>query len=140
MATVKASGRAASIPVGLALGAAAGLAVTLAGSAGAAWMVSRGHFAPEWTGYCAMVILLLSSAVGAAVTIRKTQRLRAQMGLAAGAVYYLILVAMTALCFGGQYRGMGVTALMVLCGSGLVILLAPGSKNRAGCRRRRKRL
>ena len=47
-------------------------------------------------------------------------------------------LAVTAVFFGGQYQGMGVTALMVLCGSVLVILLAPGGKNRAGCRRRKK--
>ena len=36
------------------------------------------------------------------------------MCLAAGGGYYLCLLAITALFFGGQYQGVGVTALMVL--------------------------
>ena len=90
------------------------------------------------SGYCAMAILLLASAAGSAVAEGTIQRLRIQMCLAAGGGYYLCLLAVTALFFGGQYQGMGVTALMVLCGAVLVILLAPGGKNRAGCRRRKK--
>ena len=138
MATYKLTAKAMSIPAGLALGITVALAVTVIGSGAAAWLILRGILGEETSGYCAMAILLLASMAGAAVSAGTIQRLRAQMCLAAGGGYYLCLIAITALFFGGQYRGMGVTALMVLCGAVLVILLAPGGKNRSGCRRRKK--
>ena len=139
MATYKLTAKALGIPAGLALGVAVAAAVTGIGAGAAAWMILRGMIPETAAGYCAMAILLLASAAGAAVAAGTIQRLRAQMCLAAGGGYYLLLLAVTALFFGGQYRGVGVTALMVMCGTVLVILLAPGGKNRAGCRRRKKR-
>ena len=139
MGTYKLTAKAMTIPAGLALGVATALAVTGIGAGVGAWAVLRGMISEKVIGYLAMVILLLSSAAGAAVAAGTIQRLRGQMCLAAGGGYLLSLLAVTAVFFGGQYQGMGVTALMVLCGSVLVILLAPGGKNRAGCRRRKKR-
>ena len=139
MAANKLTAKAVGIPAGIAMGVGAALAVTAAGSAASAWAI-LGGFVPEGRiGYFAMTILVLSAVAGSAVAAGSVQRLRAQMCLAAGAGYYLCLLAMTALFFGGRYHGVGVTGVMVFCGSVLVILLAPGSKNRAGCRRRRKR-
>ena len=139
MAANKLTAKAVGIPAGIAMGVGAALAVTAAGSAASAWAI-LGGFVPEGRiGYFAMTILVLSAVAGSAVAAGSVQRLRAQMCLAAGVGYYLCLLAMTALFFGGRYHGMGVTGAMVFCGSVLVILLAPGSKNRAGCRRRRKR-
>lgn len=138
MTKIKGSGRAVTIPAGLAMGAGVSMAVTLLGAAVTAWLVLAGTFAPAWIGYCAMVILLAGAASGAAVAVNKTKRLRGQMALASGGIYYLCLLGTTALFFGGQYRGMGATALMVFCGAALVIVLAPGGQNRAGCRRRKK--
>lgn len=131
------NGRASSIPAGLALAAAVSLGITGAGSVVTAWLVLRGSFPPGWAGYCAMVILLLGSITGAATAVSRIRRLRMQMSLAAGAIYYLCLVSITALFFGGRYQGLGVTGLIIFCGSGLVILLGPGGKN-VGDRRRRK--
>ena len=139
MGTYKLTAKALSIPVGLALGVGTAMLVTVLASGAAAWMILRGSMPETAAGYCAMVILQLSSVAGAAVAAGTIQRLRAQMCLASAGGYYLCLLAVTAAFFGGQYEGMGVTALMVLCGSVLVILLAPGGKNRAGCRRRKKR-
>ena len=139
MAANKLTAKAVSIPAGIAMGVGAALAVTAAGSAASAWAI-LGGFVPEGgIGYLVMIILLLSAAAGATVTAGSVQRLRAQMCLAAGVGYYLSLLTVTAVFFGGRYHGMGVTGVMVLCGSVLVILLAPAGKNRAGCRRRRKR-
>ena len=135
----KVTGTAMSIPAGLALGVLVSLGITAAASALAGWMILGGRLPENSVGYCAMAILLLSSAAGAAVAMCKIRRLRFQMGMASGLLYYGCLLLMTALFFGGQYRGMGVTALMVFCGCTLVILLGPGRQNRAGCPKRKKR-
>ena len=139
MRALKLTARAVSIPAGLLLGTGTSLAVTAAGAGAAAGLILRGLLPESGTGYCAMAILLLSAWAGSAVAAGTVQRLRAQICLAAGGGYYLCLLAVTGLFLGGRFHGMGVTALMVLCGSVLVILLAPGGKNRAGCRRRKKR-
>jgi hypothetical protein len=49
--------------------------------------------------------------------------------MASGAGYYLTLLAMTALFFGGQYQGMGVTLGLVLAGAGTATLLSVKRKN-----------
>ena len=139
MAANKLTAKAVSIPVGVAMGVGAALVMTAMGSAASAWAILGGFVPETGIGYLVMIILLVSASAGSAVAAGSVQRLRAQMCLAAGVGYYLCLMAMTALFFGGRYHGMGVTGVMVFCGSVLVILLAPGSKNRAGCRRRRKR-
>ena len=139
MGTYKLTAKAVTIPAGLALGVAAAVAVTVIGAGLAAWAILGGVVPEGAAGYLSMVILLLSSAAGASVAAGTIQRLRAQMCLAAGGGYFLALLAVTAAFFGGRYQGIGVTALMVMCGSVLVILLAPSGKNRAGCRRRKKR-
>ena len=139
MVSNKLTAKALGIPAGLALGVATALLVTVIGSGAAAWVILRRIVSEGASGYLVMVILLLSSGVGASVAAGSIQRLRGQICLAAGAGYYLCLLAVTAVFLGGQYRGMGVTAVMVFCGSVLVILLAPGGQNRAGCRRRKKR-
>ena len=129
------NGRASTIPAGLALAGTVSLILTLLGAAVTAWLILRGNFPVGWAGYCAMVILLLSSTAGAATAVSRIQRLRVQMCLAAGGIYYLCLVLITALFFGGQYRGMGVTGLLVFCGSGLIILLGGTGGNGKSHRR-----
>ena len=139
MGTYKLTAKARSIPTGLLMGIGAALAVTAAGAGAAAWAILGGLISEEASGYCAMVILALASAVGAAVAAGTIQRLRVQICIAAGGGYWLSLLVINALFFGGQYDGVGATALMVLCGCVLVILLTPGGKNRAVRRRRKNR-
>lgn len=135
----KATGRASSMPGGLALGALAGMGITLIAAGLVAWLVDRGTMATEGIGYVAMVILTVSSFAGAMLACLKIKRLRLQVCLMSGGIYYLILLGMTALFFGGQYRGMGVTALMVFCGCGLAVL-AGFRQGRGGKNRRRVKL
>ena len=139
MGTYKLTAKAWSIPTGLFAGIAAALVVTAMGAGAAAWAILSGVISAGASGYCVMAVLLLSSAAGAAMAVGTIQRLRAQMCLATGGGYWLCLLLINALFFGGQYEGLGATAVMVLCGCVLVILLIPGSKNRAGRRRRKNR-
>ena len=139
MGTYKLTAKARSIPAGLLMGIAAALLVTAVGAAAAARAILGGHISEGASGYCAMAILLLASAAGASVASGTIQRLRAQMCMALGGGYWLCLLLINALFFGGQYEGFGATAAMILCGCALMILLTPGGKNRAGRRRRKNR-
>lgn len=127
----KVAGTAVTMPVGIAIGWEISIAVTLVGSVLVAKLISDEILQSTAIGYGVMLILLLASVLGAVVSIAKVQRRRLQVCLLSGAVYYASLLACTALFFGGQYQGMGVTALVVLAGVGTVVLL--------GCREKKQK-
>ncbi len=68
-------------------------------------------------GYGAMGTLALASLCGALTAIWRIKRRYLVMCLCSGLCYFVCLLCCTALFFGGQYAGMGVTALVVLGGS-----------------------
>lgn len=124
----KPTGRAMSMPGGLAIGGVTSLSVTLIIAAILAKLV-EGETMPESSiGYGVMVLLMLASFAGAMVSCGKIKRQRLAVCLLSGVIYFLTLMAITALFFGGQYSAVGVTALLVLCGSALAILAGMGGK------------
>lgn len=132
----KVTGTASSMPAGLLTGWGIGIGITLLGAAVCAHLISKETIAGEGIGYCSMVIVLLASIAGAAISAAKIKRRRLQVCLMSGGVYFATLLAGTALFFGGQYQGMGVTGLLVLAGCGTVILMG---LNNGKQRRPRKR-
>ena len=129
-----------SIPGGLALSTAVSLGVTLILSAVVAKMVDAelmgegaigyGSLATLLTasisgaiGYGALITLLTSAIAGAAFAATKIKRQRMLVCFLSGLVYYITLLGITALFFGGQYQGMGITALVIAGGCGTVILM-----------------
>ena len=108
------------MPAGLAVGALAALLTTLTGSALAGYLVSTEKLPEQAIGYCAMVILLMSSLLSSAVSVGKIKHRRIYVCALSGVIYYVILLSLTALFFGGQYQGMGVTGLVIFAGCGIV--------------------
>ena len=133
----KVTGTAKSMPGGLALGWGISLAVTLLGAMLFAALISREMIRAEAIGYCSMGILLVASMLGAAVAIGAVKRRRAYVCGLSGLIYYGTLLGMTALFFGGQYQGMGVTALLVAAGCGAVLLMGLRGEKRSNTRRRK---
>ena len=132
VANKKVTGRASSMPVGLAVGGGLSLILTILLAIITAKLIDMGTMREERVGYAALGILLLSSGLGAAVAAAKIKRRRLVVCAAAGAVYYGLLLGMTALFFGGQYSGMGVTALAIAGGTGTVCIVGmrPGRGRR----------
>ena len=126
VANKKVTGRASSVPGGLASGMLTGLVITLLASAFAAYLASREVLAQDMFGYCAMGVLVLASFAGAAVAVRRIKKMPLQMAVASGLLLYVMLISMTALFFGGQYDAMGITLVLVLIGSGAGGILASG--------------
>ena len=114
----------ATIPVGIAFGILASMTATLAGAGILAYLISAGKVGESGIGWGAMLILIVSSALGSWAATGSTQQRKLMVCGISGAGYYLSLLGLTAMFFGGQYQGMGVTALMVLVGSGVVVLLS----------------
>ena len=131
----KPTGTAASIPAGLAWGAMAETAVTLAGTLAATALINREILKWDNSGYAILIILLLSSWIGAMVASGKIKRRRAVVCIASGLIYFLLLLMTAALFFGGRYSGVGETALLIFSGSILGIFSQYTNKNR---RKRRK--
>lgn len=113
----KPTGRAMSMPAGLVFGAAISLGVTLLAAAVLAKLVDMEKLAWENIGYGIMILLLLASFSGAMAAFAKIKRQRMLVCAISGAVYFGILLSITALFFGGQYDSVGVTAALVLAGS-----------------------
>lgn len=132
----KATGKALSMPAGFAIGVCISFCTTLILSAILAKLVSAEKLEWERIGYGIMMILLITSVIGAKATCLMIKRRKLISCMFAGLFYWLALLITTALFFGGQYSGMGVTGLIILCGSSAVCLLElRGEKGRKKNRR-----
>ena len=114
----KVTGRASSVPAGLAAGAITALGITLVTSLFVAYLVSGEYIGQDKIGYGAIFVLLMASAIGSWFAIRKIKKMPIQMAALSGLLFYVMLLSMTALFFGGQFNGMAVTLVFVLVGSG----------------------
>ncbi len=123
-----------SIPLSLALGTGSGLAVSLIGACILAWLISTEKIGHAALNNAVLIILLLSSATAATVSTISAKQKRLLMCVLSGACYLVVLLASTALIFGGQYQGVGVTALAVLAGCMGVCLLGlnTGKRRKTG--------
>lgn len=130
----KSTGRAMSMPGGLAMGVGIGMVWTLAAAIVLAKMIDNEIIKEASIGYGAVVILITASFIAAFIACKRIKRQRAMVCGLAACLYYCILLAITALFFGGQYTGMGVTGLVILAGSTAAMFLGKGE----GSGRKRK--
>lgn len=134
----KPSGRASSMAGGLMTGLAISVVITILLAALSAKMVDMQWIGEKDIGYCAMVILLAAPFWGARTAQKRIQRQRLMVCAISGGLYFLALMGITALFFGGQYEAVGVTFLLITAGSALTVLLG-NKRSRAGKSRKRKR-
>lgn len=113
----KPTGTAMSMPAGLAIGGIWSLCVTLVMAALVAKLMDMEAIRQDSIGYFVISILLVASTTGALLSFGRIKRRRMVVCMVSGLIYYCVLLSITALCFGGQYQGMGVTGLVVLGGS-----------------------
>lgn len=132
----KVTGKAMSMPLGMSIGLAVCMALTMAATAVISNLVLSEKLGEGAVGYCAIVTLLLSSAAGAWLAAVLVKRRWMIVCVGVGFSYFLTLLAITALFFGGQYQGVAVTALVIFGGCGAVGLLGLKS-GREGIKRRK---
>ena len=133
----KVTGTAVTMPVGIGIGCAISMALTALGAGLTAKLISMEVLRENAIGYGAMIIVLLASIGGAGIAVNKVKKRMLQVVVLVGILYYGMLLAMTALFFGGQYQGMGVTALLILAGCGVVVLIAGKEKKTKSYRKGR---
>ncbi len=126
-----------SMPAAIGMGLFASLAVTLIGAGVLAWLMATERVGDGSMGIGCGVILAVASAAGAllASSMAGTQRL--VVSAITAACYYALLLGMTALLFGGEYKGMGTTALWILGGG--ILSICPAFLPKKGSRRPMKR-
>ena len=126
------SGRAVSIPKGLAMGNGVSLGTTFLMSFALAGLISRERLSWDQVGYGILILLFLSALLGAATSVKAVKRQRLMIAMGSGLLFWATLIAITALFFGGQYDGMLVTGLVILAASGIVALTGLRRENRKG--------
>ena len=132
------TGRATSMPKGLLFGALGGVSVTIITTGVLAKLIDMETVSWEQVGYGVMVILLLSSASGAVISSHRIKHRILLVCTLSGAIYFVILMSVTALFFGGQYEAVGVTCALIASGSIGVGLLAVGRGDGRSNQKRRK--
>lgn len=116
----KVTGTAMPMALGLALGVGIALLVLTISVALIAWMALGEKIPVPAVGYTAMAAHLLSVCVGGFVASAAIKHRKMIVCLIVGGAYYLCLIGCTAMFFGGQYNGLGVTLLIVAGASGLI--------------------
>lgn len=121
------------------LGALAPAALwTIAASLAVAWMLDRELLRLEQTGYGSMIILLVCGVILARKAGGISGGQGFVQGFAAVLVYYLVLLLINCMFFGGNFSGFGVTAAVLLAGA--VIGNTAGRKNSYRKTRRRYKI
>ena len=120
---------------GVILGTAVCFGITLIGSSVCAAMISSETIAAGSTGYGALMILLLASFCGATAGAGKAREKRLYKCMLIALIYMLLLLAMTALFFDGQYKGVPITALVVFTGGIVAAILGINRGKRSNLRK-----
>ena len=129
MTVVKPTGRATSMHRGLMIGLIVDTVVTMAGCVITAKLIDTELMSQNKIGYAAMVILIVASMTGSIISYSRIQRQKLMVSLLSAACYYGMLLVITGLLFGAQYDGAGETALLVICGSLLPVVIKPNGKS-----------
>ena len=128
---VRVSAAKESIAAALGLSALSGVIATIILAAILAFLMNSEKISENAIGYAGMGILMAASFIGSATAEMKYNGNRLLIAASSGGIYFLILIGVTALFFEGNYHGVLVNALMILCGSSIAVILKKPSQ-RAG--------
>lgn len=125
----KMSGQGVTIPAGIAIGVITSVAVMLMGALLISFLVMNETVPINGIGLGAMCVLVLAAAAGAwLATVLTRQKKLLVSGLTA-LIFYLVLLSITAVFFGGMFAGMCIVALMILLGAGATVLFGLRKKS-----------
>lgn len=124
-------------PKGIGIGAAVSIMTTILGVAIAAWLLATETIGEGSIGYITVALLLLSSILGAFISVCTVKQKRAPVCFITGGVYLLSLLAINALFFHGTYSGVGESTLVILAGVLSVAILGLKGKKKHKIRTRK---
>lgn len=124
-------------PKGIGIGAAVSIMTTVLGVAIAGWLLSAEKIGESSIGYITVMLLLLSSILGAFTSVCTIKQKRVPVCVITGGVYLLSLLAINALFFHGTYSGVGESALVILAGVLTVAILGLKSDKKHKIKKRK---
>ena len=131
---LKVNGRAASVPAGMAMAAAASMILTAILSVLIAYFMNQGKISWEQAGYWIMAMLFISAFVGGKLAYSAVKRQRLFVSFMSGIIYWGLLLCIKALFWGGNYGPIWETAGIIGAGCLTSALLKGGR-----CRKKNKR-
>lgn len=117
VANKRVTGRALPLPAGLGVGLGVSTVVTVLLAALLTQLIATEVVGEQWIGWGAMVMLPIASAAGAVVAALSVKRRWFLTALTSGGMYFIFLLAVNSFFFGGQFSGIGVTAILILLGA-----------------------
>ena len=118
----KLNGRATSVPRGLALGTGLAVAWSALCIMLISLLVSKEIIGFGSIGYGIVFVLITSSYLSAKISYLKIKQKRIQISVIAAGIYFLILMIVNILFYGGEYTAVGVTLACVICGAVVSLL------------------
>ena len=134
---MKKNGKVSSMPAGIGTGVGTSMIWTILWVGIAGKLLDAELLKMERIGYASLLILFSSGWLGSKLALHRVRKQKIMVCAATAAGYYLVLLAVTAVFFGGLYQSMGVTAMVVCCGSVLALLGENRRKSREKGRTRR---
>lgn len=112
------AGTAMSMPGGIAMGVCFSVVISIAGALIMTAMISNQSMPFESVGMGCVVLIAAAALSGAYLATLLVKRRNLLVCGITGLAYFLILLSVSAMFFGGTYSGVGMGALMVLLGAG----------------------
>lgn len=131
-------GKASTTTIGLAWGMCEELLLTIIGSAIIAVLVLEGKMSEENIGYGIMLVLLAVSYAGAAFSAARIKRRKIMVCGISGLLYWLMLMLITLLFFGGQFGTVWAPIFLIFAGS-MAAAIVPGRGERGQPKRKKKK-
>lgn len=131
----KPTGRALSTPKGLAVGVLCALGWTVMGACITGALIHYECVSEDVVGYGAVITLISGAYLAAKLAYAKIKRRRGYVMGLSGLCYYMCLLGMNALFFGGQYAGLAVTAAAIAAGTLSALVLGAGKRRRSSFRK-----
>ena len=130
------TGKAVSVPTGLFFSLLVNIFLTITVIAVIAILLLHNRITWNDTGYWIMAMLLVSSFAGSKIAIETIKTQRYLVSLMAGVLYWMMLLCITALFFGGNYCSIFETGALIISGSVTAALLQLPQKRRTYIKRR----
>ncbi len=127
-----------SMPGSIAVGTAVSIMVTFIAAAILAMLIENSNLSPETMGYGVFVLLMVSSVVGAIFASIQFGLKKMIVSILTAICYFISLLCITALFFDGIYKGVPVTALVVIAG-GIIAGFVPTKQGKSVKNRKRKK-
>lgn len=120
MSSKKTPGSAISMPIGIMWGTFVSLLTTCSCAALLSWLILNGKIDHHILGYLIMGVLISASILGAITAGNMTKRRRMLVCCITGISYFLSMLGITALFFGGNFQGAEVGGCLIITGSMIV--------------------